>query len=508
MSGARDNEPLTFRPQTKLDEELQREVDEALGGMSLEDLIDVEAKASDAAQGQEEEHSALRRGRVIAVHGEDIFVDLGGKDQGILKAGQFADEPLPVAGDQIEVAVHGYDEADGLLLLALKGAANVAAWETLEVGQDIEGRVTALNTGGLELKADGIRAFMPISQIELSRVNDLKPYVDQKMRCRVIEIKRSEGGIIVSRRAVLEEEMAKLGAETIALLEEGQIVSGVVKNIMPYGAFVDIGGVDGLLHVADMSWARVDSPSNVVTEGQQLQVKVLKIDREAQRISLGLKQVAPSPWEDAQSKWPVDEVVAGRITRLADFGAFVELAEGLEGLIPISELSFERRIAHPSKVVNVGDVVKVRVLSVDTERQRISLSLKRVGDDPWIGASHRWPADSVVDGIVSRLTEFGAFVELTPGVEGLVHISEFSHQHVRAAGDVVSEGQTVQAKVLSVDEDRRRISLSIKALAAQQAAQDQGGQVETTPPPPPNRKKKPLRGGLDHPGGGLTLGNL
>jgi len=476
--------------QPALDPELQRELDEALGGASLEDLLDAEAAAQ---RGGAEE---IRSGKVVAIHGDDIFVDLGGRSEGVLTADQFREEGPPAVGDVIEVVIEGYDENDGLLMLSRQGAVQAATWETLEEGAIVEGRVTGHNKGGLELTINGIRAFMPISQIDILRVEDLAPYVNQKFQCEVVELDRREENVVVSRRAVLERQAAQRREELFGSLAEGQVVPGVVRSIMPYGAFVDIGGVDGLLHIADMSHGRIEDPSQIVAEGQQLEVKVLKINREERRISLGLKQILPDPWDGAETKWPADEVVTGRVTRLMDFGAFVELEAGVEGLIPISEFTFERRIAHPREMISEGDTVKVRVMSLDLERKRISLSLKRVGDDPWMGASVRWPAESVVSGRVTRLADFGAFVELTPGVEGLIHISELSNARVRSVADVVREGSTVQAKVLSVDEDNRRISLSIKQLASMPEytgpARD-----ESEPAKPTGKRKRPLKGGLD-----------
>jgi len=489
MTNGREDE--TFRPEENLDEALQREIDEALGDASLEDLIAAEEGLEKGASDE------VRTGRVVAIHGDDIFVDLGGRSQGLLPAAQFEDEPLPSVGDVVEFTIAGYDDRDDLLVLSRKGAVLAAAWETLAEGQIVEGRVTGHNKGGLELDVNGIRAFMPISQIEMFRVEELAPYVNQRLRCEVIERRPAERSIVVSRRALLEREAAEARERLFESLQEGQTVVGTVRSIMPYGAFVDIGGVDGLLHVREMSYSRVEDPASVVQEGQQIEVKVLKIDREERKISLGLKQTLPDPWEAAASKWPVDTVVTGRVTRLADFGAFVQLEEGVEGLIPISEMSFEQRIRHPSQILAEGETVKVRVMSVDAEQRRISLSLKRVGDDPWMGASVRWPAGSVAEGVVKRLTDFGAFVELAAGVEGLVHISELSDDYVRSVADVVREGQTVQAKVLSVDEDRRRIALSIKQ-AAQMPASGGPESAESAPPPPQPKRKRPLRGGLDY----------
>ncbi len=492
MRDGSGNEGDIVRPKQTLDDALQRELDEALGDMSVYDMLDAEEAASKPAPTA----AGVRRGRVLAIHGDDIFVDMGGKSQGILPALQFEDDPLPAVGALVDVTITGYDRTDGSLMLSRKGAVTAAAWETLEEGAIVEGRVTGHNKGGLELTIDGIRAFMPISQVERTRVEDLSVYVGRRLRCQVSEVRTDERSVVVSRRDVLDREAEVEAQKTFETLVEGQVVRGTVKTIMPYGAFVDIGGMDGLLHVRDMGYSRVEKPSDVVKEGQQLAVMILKIDRETRKLSLGLKQVMPDPWSDATMKWPSDSLVTGRVTRLEDFGAFVELEPGVEGLIPISEMTFERRIRHPSEIVKAGDVLQVRVMSVDIERRRISLSIKRVGDDPWTGASARWPVNTVVEGVVKRLAEFGAFVELTAGVEGLVHISELSDARVRSVSEAVREGQRVQAKVLEVDEDRRRISLSIKQVAAM-ADYTGPASAEPEPPRPQKKRKKPLKGGLE-----------
>jgi len=492
MSGGNTNpEDLdSYDAQENLDADLERELEEALGSLGVESIFEADrATGAPTAAG-------VKRGTVLAIHGDDIFVDMGGRSQGVLSTAQYEDEPLPKVGDRIEVTIEGYQSSEGLLILSRKGAVMAATWESLEEGCIVEGRVTGHNKGGLELDINGIRAFMPISHVELVHVEELAPYVNRRLKCQVIDLEPSEHRVIVSRRAVLELEAAEAREKTFASLVEGNVVTGVVKTIMPYGAFVDIGGADGLLHVKDMSHARIEDPRSIVKEGQRIQVMILRADRDTRRISLGLKQVMPDPWEGAEAKWPVQTIVTGRVSRLADFGAFVELEEGVEGLVPIGEMTFERRIRHPNEVVSVGDVVKVRVMTIDLERKRISLSLKRAGDDPWMGASARWPANSLVEGVVKRIADFGAFIELTPGVEGLVHVSELSDDRVRSVGDVVKEGQTVQAKVLSVDEDARRIALSIKQVAAMP---EYTGPAATSSGPdrPRPKRKKPLKGGLE-----------
>ena len=500
---AKKDEDNYFHLEQKLDEDLQAELDAALGDMSIADILEAEEAAD--SPGTRAVGQGVRRGKVIAIQGDDVFVDMGGRSEGVLPAAQFSDEPLPVVGDTVEVVIDGYDAGEGLLRLSRQGAVLAAAWETLEEGQVVEGRVTGHNKGGLELDIQGIRAFMPVSQIERFRVDDLAPYVNQKLRCSVSEVDRAEHNVIVSRRDLLDVEAAEAAKELRKSLAEGKVVTGTVRSIMPYGAFVDIGGVDGLLHVSDMSYARVEKPEDIVQEGQEVDVMILKIDPESDRISLGLKQTKPDPWLGAEQKWPVDSLVTGRVTRLADFGAFLELEPGVEGLIPISEITFERRIKHPGDVIAEGDAVRVRVLNVQGDQKRISLSIKRAGDDPWIGAAGRWPVESTVSGIVTRLADFGAFVELVPGVEGLVHISELSETHIRSVSEAVREGQTVDAKVLEVDEERRRISLSIKALATAPEYTGPAGGVELADVPMPERTR-PLKGGLDS--GFAGLGDL
>jgi len=482
-----------FRPAQNLDPDLAEEIDEALGEMSVEDLL--ESPDERSAAGEDKTARGIHKGKVIAIEGDDIFVEMGGKRQGLLPGVQYDDEPLPQIGDVVECTIEGTDERDGLLLLSRKGAIRAATWDNIEEGQIVEGRVTGYNKGGLELTIDGIDAFMPISQIERFRVERLEDYFNQRLRCCVTEVDRSEDKIIVSRRELLELEARKKRDELLESLEPGQSVTGTVKSITPFGAFVDIGGIDGLLHVADMSYSRVEKIEDVVSPGDEVRLVVLKVDRDARRISLGLKQTRGDPWADVETKFPAQAIVSGRVTRLAPFGAFVELRPGCDGLVPLGELSYHRRVHHPREIVSEGEVVKVRVMNVDTEKRRITLSLKQVEDDPWTGASVRWAVDSVIEGRVTRTTQFGAFVELVPGVEGLIHISELKDGFVRSVTDVVREGDLVQAKVISVDEETRRISLSVKKLTESPESPRKG---DSQPPPAKAKKRtRPLKGGLD-----------
>jgi len=444
-----------------LDAELQRELDEALGDQSIEEIMNAE-RAEQAKQ--QPSSGGAKIGKVMSVQGDDIFVDIGGRSDGLLPAEQFKDEPLPEVGDEVEVTLQGYDDANGLVLLSRKGTVLAHHWEQLEEGQIVEARVTGHNKGGLELSISGMRAFMPVSQVELFRVEDLAPYVGRSMKCQVVEVKPEEKNIILSARAVQEYEREQQREQAWETLETGQLKQGVVRSIAPYGAFVDIGGVEGLLHVSQMSHGRVDDPKSVLKEGEKVEVEIVKLDREARKIGLRMKHALSDPWQDVDSKYTADSLVTGKVTRLVDFGAFVELEPGLEGLVPIGEITFERRIGHPKEVLSPNDMVRLRVLRVEPDRKRIGLSLKRAGDDPWVGASGRWPEGTVVRGIVKRTADFGAFVEIAPGVEGLVHISQLSDQHVASVTEVVRQGESIEVKVVSVDEDARRIGLSIRAL--------------------------------------------
>lgn len=505
-----DNDKI-FQPGQKLDADLQKELDDALGDMSLDELIEAEQSQANEA-GQKGTGQGVRKGRVIAVHGDDIFVDVGGRSDGLLPAEQFRDDPLPEVGDEIEVTLEGFDASNGLIKLSREGAVLAATWDSIEVGQIIEGRVTGHNKGGLELIFNGIEAFMPISQIDTIRVEDLNPYMNERLQCIIQEIDFSQENVIVSRRDLLKKQAGESAEKVWEEIHEGKVVRGKVRSIMPYGAFVDIGGVDGLLHIRDMAHSRVEKPEDIVHVGQELELRVLSADKEAKRIGLGLKQTLQDPWEDADVKWTSGATVNGRVVKLMDFGAFVELDPGVEGLIPIGEMSF-RRIGHPREVLQAGDMIKVAVMNVDVEKKRISLSLKKAGDDPWQGAAVRWAKGSIVEGTVTRIADFGAFVELVPGIEGLIHISELSPKRVSTVGSVVSQGQAVQVKVLEVDEDRQRISLSIKQITepAGESAESHMSVTEyenRQASQPQSKRKKPLKGGLEGGGASTKFGNL
>ena len=432
---------------------------------------------------------------------DDIFVELGSRTQGVITRDQFEADKQPQIGDEIEVMIDRYDSENGLLILTRKGAAQKVAWDTMHKGDTVECRVTGVNKGGLECDLKGIRAFMPASQVDTARIEDLSVFIGEKMTAEITDIDRKDKNVVLSRRKLLELTAAASREETLKNLAEGQVRPGTVKNIMPYGAFVDIGGLDGLLHISDMSHARIASPEEVVKIGQKVQVQVLKIEDGGARIRLGLKQLEASPWDNAAMKYKSNMTVSGTVKRLAAFGAFVEVEPGLEALLPISELTFKKRINHPSEILREGETIEVRVLDIDPARKRMSLSLKAMETNPWTGASHHYAANAVIKGKVVRMTDFGAFIEIEPGLEGLAHISELSDGHVQRPEDVLKIGQEVDARILSVDEDARRMSLSLKQAvpqgptsyaSASPSAATPGAEQQSE-----RKKKRSLKGGLE-----------
>ncbi len=473
-----------FRPDQSA---LDREIESALGGMSLDDLYGAAAQ-----QPGESRSKGPRKGRIVSVSPDDVIVDFGGKSQGIAPMATFETEPK--VGDEMEFDVEKYDAREGLLILKRKGAANAnVSWENLEIGQVVEGVVTGMNKGGLELDVKGMRAFMPAGQVDIYFNPDLAVFTGQKLKAEVTQFDARAKNLILSRRNILEREKEEAKGKLMAELAEGQIRRGTVRSVMDYGAFVDLGGVDGLLHISEMSHRRGHKPSEFVKIGDVIDVKILRIDPETGKLSLSLKQArGVDPWLDAATKYAVGSQVTGRVTKVENFGAFIEIEEGVEGLLPVSEISWQR-VKHPSDVVREGDTVRLVVLSVDQVARKMSFSLKQAGPDPWKTAGERYATDMIVSGTVTRTVDFGAFVELEPGLEGLVHISELSDRQVRQTTDVVKTGQQVKVRVLELDAGARRISLSIKgAIGAADASVAASGAPTTQ-----KKRKTPLRGGLD-----------
>jgi small subunit ribosomal protein S1 len=411
------------------------------------------------------------RGTVVKVTDAEVIVDLGLKSEGAVARDEFLanDGSLTVsAGDPVDVWVDHYDEQEGTVSVSYRKAARRRAWEDIEKAFQeqtvLKGRAVERVKGGLAVDV-GVRAFLPGSQADLKPHFNVESLLGQEISCRIIKLNRKRNNVVVSRRAVLEEELSRRKTTLLEELSEGAVLEGRVKNMTPYGVFVDLGGIDGLLHITDLSWGRVGHPSEVVRVGQQLQVKVLKFDHDRGRVSLGLKQLTPDPWEGAASRYNLGERATGRVVGIVDYGAFVELEPGVEGLIHVSEMSWSKRLKHPSKILNVGDRVEVAVLEVNPDRRRISLSLKQTLSDPWSTLHERHKVGSVVEGRVRNLTEFGAFIEVEEGVDGLVHLTNLSWaDNVKHPSEVLRKGQKVEAVILNIDAAHRRLALGLKQL--------------------------------------------
>lgn len=471
-------------------EDIDREVAEAMASMDAADRAalsgEVEAEVS-------AEPGAELTGTVVGVSEDDVFLEFGVKSQGVMPRSQFGKKETIAHGRRVDVILERYDQESDLLIVNRAGSVQRATWTNLQQGMRVEGRVVGVIKGGLEIDLRGIRAFMPGSHVDIAPMKDVSLLLNQKVECEVLEVNRRAKNVLLSRRKLLEKQRAEAKEKLLSELEIGQIRNGTVGTIMDYGAFVDLGGVDGLVHIRDLSWGNVDKVTDVLSVGQEIEVKVLKVDRERERISLGIKQAQPDPWTGVSDRYPVGTSLKVRVIRLADFGAFAELEKGVEGLIPISEMSWSR-IRSAGDVVSTGDMVDAVVIRVEPEEHRIALSMKQAQADPWEGVLESFEQNSLVKGKVTRLAGFGAFVEVAPGVEGLVHISELSDQRVRACDDVVQVGQEVETRVLGIDKENRRISLSIKAVNAPPTPAPDA--YEHGPVRKPKKRKKPLRGGL------------
>ena len=415
------------------------------------------------------EEGEVVRGRVVEVRDSEVLVDIGYKSEGTIAMEEFRHAgTLPKVGDEIEVYLESKEDSEGLIVLSKDKADKIKVWDAISKSHDsgapVEGKVVEVVKGGLSVDV-GVRAFLPGSQVDLRPVKNLASMLGQMIRAKVIKLNRRRGNVVLSRRAVLEEEREEKRKHTLSVLSEGMVLTGAVKNITDYGAFIDLGGIDGLLHVTDMSWGRVGHPSEIFQIGDQVEVVVLHFDRETGRVSLGYKQKSSDPWAVVDERYPVGAKAQGRVVSLTNYGAFVELEPGVEGLVHVSEMSWTRRVRHPSKLVNVGDMVDVMVLDVNKATKRISLGMKQVEADPWATIEERYKPGERVEGKVRNLTDFGAFVELEPGVDGLLHISDMSWtRNIGHPSEILKKGQSVDTQVLNVDRDNKRISLGLKQI--------------------------------------------
>ena len=410
------------------------------------------------------------RGTVLSIDDKDVLVDVGFKSEGIISLSEFSDPTSIKVGDVLEVFLEKMENQDGLVVLSKQRADFVRVWDRVKEahdnGQVVEGKLIRKIKGGVVVDLYGVEAFLPGSQIALRQVQNVDALLGQTVAVKIIKLNKRRRNIVVSRRSVLEEERDRMKATILKDLAKDQIREGVVKNITDFGAFVDLGGIDGLLHITDMSWGRVQHPSELVKIGDKVRVKVLNFDPEKERISLGLKQLDAYPWEGVEEKYKVGDRIKGKVVSITDYGAFVELEKGIEGLIHVSEMSWTRHVRHPSKLVNIGDFIEAVVLKVDKANEKISLGLKQVEPDPWLTLDQKYPPGMRVKGKVRNLTNFGAFVELEEGIDGLVHVSDMSWtKRVAHPSEVLKKGDAVEVVVLSIDKEHRRISLGLKQVS-------------------------------------------
>ena len=411
------------------------------------------------------------QGTVLSITAKDVIIDFGYKSEGIAPLEQFLGPQGEITvqpGDVVDVMIEHGERNEDYVVLSHSKAARLKVWDNLDKAFQeqliLSGRVVGRIKGGLAVDV-GIKAFMPGSQADPRPIHNLDALIGQDIPVKVIKLNRKRGNVVVSRKLAVEDEVSSRKHATLEHLSEGAVVTGIVKNLTEYGAFVDLGGIDGLLHVTDMSFGRIGRPSEILQVGQEITVKVLKFDREKERVSLGLKQLEPDPWELVQEHYPVDSRVIGRVVNVTDYGAFVELEAGVEGLIHISEMTWSRRMKHPSKVVKPGDQVETVVLEVHPEERRISLGLKQLEPNPWTTVDSRYSVGSVVEGRVRNMTEFGAFIEIEEGIDGLVHVSDLSwNKRVKHPSEVLKKGQIVQAVILNIDANAHRLSLGVKQL--------------------------------------------
>ncbi|GMV96548.1 MAG: hypothetical protein AMXMBFR83_09130 [Phycisphaerae bacterium] len=451
-----------------------------------------EAASASAPPAQAGPSEQIHAGKIVRVTAEEVFVVIDTGQQGYVPLIEFAAQPLPHVGDDISVLIERSEDKTGLLKLSKRQADEFTFWQSVQPGDVLEGVITGMNKGGLDVDIGGARAFLPASQVDMRRIHDISTFIGEHVRCVVTQVDRATQDLVVSRRRLQEIEKQEQRKAAVEAIQEGEIRTGRVSNVTEFGAFVSLGGVDALLHMSDMSWGRVRPPAEVVRKGDEITVKVLKVDRAAGKVSVGLKQARPNPWDNITERYQEGARVKGKVLRFADFGAFLELEDAVEALLPISEMSWTQRIGHPADLLKEGEEREVVVLKVDPARRRISVGLRQTEPNPWDTLEQQFPINATVKGKVTKIMEYGAFVELLPGIEGLVHISALSDRRVRAVGDVVKEGQEVEVRVLKIDRGAQRVSLSMKPQEApRRPAGDAPGKESK-----PAKKPRPARGGL------------
>ncbi len=415
----------------------------------------------------------LAKGKVLAIDDDHVTVDVGFKSEGMIASWEFMDEDgtmLIAVGDEVEVLVEDAEDDDGRVVLSKEKAERLKVWDDIsqayEREESVEGTIVARVKGGLSVDI-GVKAFLPGSQVDLRPVRNLDGMIGNRAQFRIIKFNKRRGNIVLSRRALLETERRQMRETTLATLSTDQILDGVIKNLTDYGAFIDLGGIDGLLHITDMSWGRINHPGELFNVGDEIKVKILKFDSESERVSLGLKQIQPDPWVDAALRYPLGKRLEGRVVSLTDYGAFIELEAGIEGLVHVSEMSWTKRIKHPSKVVAAGDDVEAVVLDVDEKNRKISLGMKQTEENPWMLIEEQYPVGTRVSGTVRNITNFGVFIGLDEGIDGLVHVSDISWtEQIKHPSEKFEKGDEVNAVVLKIDKENEKFSLGIKQLEA------------------------------------------
>jgi small subunit ribosomal protein S1 len=453
------------------EQDLQSELDDALldgatgGHLVLDDVYRKEDQVFEV--------NKIVTGRVAHLVGDDVVVDIGYKSEGIIPLQEWYDEGTdqiqpPHVGDEIQVLLDAVEDESGAIVLSFRKAKRQKEWEDViakhKEGDVVTGLVTRKIKGGLLVNI-GVNVFLPASQVDIRRPPDIAEYINRNIDCMILKIDEARRNIVVSRRRLLEVQRDQMKKKLLAEIEPGQIRKGVVKNIAEFGAFVDLGGIDGLLHITDMSWGRINNPHEVVHIDQQLEVFIISVDKEKEKIALGLKQKSPSPWANVADKYPVGSRHTGEVVNVMSYGAFVKLEPGIEGLVHISEMSWTRRINHPSELVAIGDHIEVQVLNINKEKQEISLGMKQVMPNPWDKVAERYPPGTIVTGVVRNLTNYGAFIEIEEGIDGLLHVSDMSWvRKVAHPSEVVQKGDKVTCQVLNVDQERKRIALGLKQM--------------------------------------------
>jgi small subunit ribosomal protein S1 len=446
-------------------DELQQQLDQAFNQSSDNWL---------PAEEQEFEVNKVVTGRVLHVTGDEVWVDVGYKSEGVIPVNEWYDEGLdkvvpPKPGEEIQVLLDAVEDESGAVVLSFRKAKRQKEWEQViekhKEGDVVSGAVTRKIKGGLLVNI-GVNVFLPASQVDIRRPPDIADYIGKNIECKILKIDEARRNIVVSRRKLIEDQREEMKKKLLAEIEPGQIRHGVVKNIAEFGAFVDLGGIDGLLHITDMSWGRIANPHEMVHIDQPLDVYIISVDKEREKIALGLKQKTASPWQDVEAKYPIGSRHTGEVVNVMSYGAFVKLEAGIEGLVHISEMSWTKRINHPSEIVSIGDQIEVQVLNINKEKQEISLGIKQVQPNPWDKVAERYPPGTVISGVVRNLTNYGAFIEIEDGIDGLLHVTDMSW--VRKVGhpsEVVSKGDKVQCVILNVDQERKRVALGLKQMA-------------------------------------------